>query len=260
MSSARYALVTGASRGIGSQFARALADRSWNLVLVARTQNRLDSLALELSRASGIQVVPIGADLTAPDASTAIAQQIRERDLTVDLLINNAGYGERGRFTKLSLESQANSIRLNTLALVELTHLLLPGMIARRRGAIINVSSTAGFQPMPYAAIYAATKAFVTSFSIALAEEVRTNGITVVTLCPGPTQTESTSPGKSPSKLPGGRQPAQEVVEEALRKIEGSGGLVVPRLINKVMAFSNRLMPLHVSAKIVARAMGSQDT
>jgi short-subunit dehydrogenase len=146
------------------------------------------------------------------------------------------------------------------MALVELTRLVLPGMIERKRGAVINVSSTAGFQPMPYAAIYAATKAFVTSFSMALAEEVRSDGITVVTLCPGPTQTESTSPGKSPSRLPGGRQPAQEVVEEALKKLERSGGLVVPRAINKIMAFSNRLMPLHVSAKIVARAMGSQDS
>ena len=260
MSSARYALVTGASRGIGSQFARALAARSWNLILVARTQDRLDQLSRELSAGFGIQVVTLALDLTATDALSTIAQQIRDRSLAVELLVNNAGFGVRGRFTNLSLDSQAISIRLNTLALVELTHLLVPEMAAKRRGAIINVSSTAGFQPMPSAAIYAATKAFVTSFSIALAEEVRANGISVVTLCPGPTQTESTSPGKSPSRLPGGRQPVQEVVEEALKKMESGGGLVVPRLINKIMAFSNRLMPIHVSAKIVARAMGSQDT
>jgi short-subunit dehydrogenase len=259
MTSARYALVTGASRGIGSHFARALAARSWNLILVARTQDRLQQLARELSGTFGIQAETIVLDLTTPDAAAELARQIADRNIDVDLLVNNAGRGDRGRFANLPIEDQAQSIRLNTLALVELTHLLLPAMIARQRGAIINVSSTAGFQPMPYAAVYAATKAFVTNFSMALAEEVRADGITVVTLCPGPTQTESTSPGKSPSRLPGGRQPASEVVEEALSKIDAHGGLVIPRLLNKVMAFSNRLMPLQTSAKIVARAMGPQD-
>jgi len=260
MSSSRYALVTGASRGIGTHFARALAARSWNLVLAARSKDRLDQLARELSESSGVQVVTLETDLTASEAPSELFRRITERKLELDLLVNNAGFGERGRFASLPLESQSNSIRLNAIALVELTRLILPGMISRKRGGVINVSSTAGFQPMPYAAIYAATKAFVTSFSIALAEEVRADGITVVTLCPGPTQTESTARGKSPSKLPGGRQPAQEVVEEALRKLDRAGGLVVPRVLNKVMAFSNRLMPLHVSAKIVARAMGSQDS
>jgi short-subunit dehydrogenase len=258
MTSTRYALVTGASRGIGSHFARALAARSRNLILVARTGDRLQQLARELSESAGIQVDTVALDLTTPGAPSELARQITERNLDVDLLVNNAGFGERGRFAQLSTESQLDAIRLNTLALVELTHLLLPGMIARQQGVIINVSSTAGFQPMPYAAVYAATKAFVTSFSMALAEEVRANGITVVTLCPGPTQTESAS-RKSPSRLPGGRQPAEEVVESALKKIEAQGGLVVPRLVNKIMAFSNRLMPVQTSAKIVARAMGRQE-
>ena len=256
MKAARYALVTGASRGIGSHFARALAARSWNLIVVARSQDRLDQLSQQLTGTFDIHVETIVLDLTAAGAAAELSRQITERNLEVELLVNNAGQGERGRFLNLPLETQANSIRLNTLALVELTHFLLPGMIARGRGAVINVSSTAGFQPMPYAAVYAATKAFVTSFSVALAEEVRASGITVVTLCPGPTLTESPSERKSPSRLP--RQPAREVVEEALRKASANGGLVVPRLINKVMAFSNRLMPLHVSAKIVARGMGTE--
>jgi len=257
MKSARCALVTGASRGIGSHFARALAERSWNLIVVARSQDRLDELARQLTDSHRVRVEPIALDLTVPGAAATLARQVDEQKLEVELLVNNAGLGERGRFLSLSLEAQANSIRLNTLALVELTYMLLPGMVARGRGAVINVSSTAGFQPMPYAAVYAATKAFVTSFSMALAEEVRPNGIGVVTLCPGPTLTESSSERKSPSRLP--RQPAQEVVEEALRKASVHGGLVVPRLLNKVMAFSNRLMPLHVSAKIVARAMGGKN-
>jgi short-subunit dehydrogenase len=260
MTSARYALVTGASRGIGSHFARALAARSWNLIIVSRAYDRLQQLASELSEMFHVQVVTIALDLTASGAALELSRQIADKNLEVELLVNNAGHGGRGKFSDLPIQDQSNSIVLNTLALTELTHALLPGMIARRRGGIINVSSTAGFQPMPYAAIYAATKAFVTSFSMALAEEVRADGVTVVTLCPGPTQTESTAPRKSPSRLPGGRQPASEVVEEALKKVESHGGLVVPRLLNKVMAFSNRLMPLQTSAKIVARAMGPRES
>ena len=254
MKNARYALVTGASRGIGSHFARALAARSWNLILVARSKDRLEELSRQLTDAHGIHVEPIAADLTASGAGAAVARRVEEEGLEVELLVNNAGQGLRGQFLSLSLEAQADSIRLNTLALTEMTYLLLPGMIARGRGCVINVSSTASFQPMPYAAVYAATKAFVTSFSVALAEEVRSSGIRVVTLCPGPTATDSSAERKSPSRLP--RQPAEEVVEEALKKASAGGGVVVPRLLNKVMAFSNRLMPLHVSAKIVARGMG----
>jgi short-subunit dehydrogenase len=247
----RYALVTGASHGIGAVFAKALAARSWNLILVARTKVQLDQLARELSTEFGIRVETIALDLTASDAVSDVCRTIAERGLTAEILINNAGFGSRGEFLKLALDDQLSAIRLNVAALVELTHRLLPEMAARRQGAIVNVSSTAGFQPMPYAAIYAATKAFVTSFSMALAEEVRAHGITVVTLCPGPTQTDNED---SRSNFPGGRQPAAEVVEEALGQIDRHGGLVVPRLINKLMAFSNRLMPIHLSAKVVARA------
>ena len=176
----------------------------------------------------------------------------------MELLVNNAGFGDRVEFFKLPLDEQSNMIRLNAVALVELTHHVLPPMIERQRGAIINVSSTAGFQPMPYVAVYAATKAFVTSFSMALAEEVRAHGITVVTLCPGPTRTKTSTEDDSRSRFPGGLQPAKDLVEEALRQIDRQGGLVVPRVINKLMAFSNRLMPLQVSAKIVARATRPQ--
>lgn len=253
MKPAGYALVTGASRGIGNHFARALAARSWDLIVVARRKDRLDQLAGELSIASGIRAEAVALDLTAAGAAAELKQVISERGLEVELLVNNAGLGHRGEFKEVPLDEQSNMIRLNTVALVEITHHVLPSMIAKRRGAIINVSSTAGFQPMPYVAVYAATKAFVTSFSMALAEEVRPHGITVVTLCPGPTRTESQTGEDSRSGFPGGLQPAEEVVEEALRQIDRQSGLVVPRLINKVMAFSNRLMPLQLSAKAVAR-------
>jgi short-subunit dehydrogenase len=233
-----------------------LAARSWNVIAVSRTKDRLDELAQDLSQTFGIQVEAIALDLTAPGAPAELARRVAEKKLQVDLLVNNAGHGERGLFLRLSPRDQSDTIRLNAVALMEVTYEFLPAMIARRNGAVINVSSTAGFQPMPYAAVYAATKAFVTSFSIALAEEVRSDGITVVTLCPGPTRTSS-DPEKQ-SRFPGGLQPAEEVVEEALRQMDLKGGLVVPRIVNKVMALSNRLMPLHVSARIVARAMRPQ--
>jgi uncharacterized protein len=255
----RYALVTGASRGIGKYFSRALAARSWNVILVARTTDQIERLARDLFAEFGIRAEAIALDLTAEGAVADLSRITAERGLDVELLVNNAGIGNQGEFLKLPLFEQLNMIRLNALALVELTHHLLPRMIAKKRGAIINVSSTAAFQPMPYVAVYAATKAFVTSFSMAIAEEVRAHGITVVTLCPGPTRTESHTDKPSRSRFPG-PQPAEDLVDEALKQLDRHGGLLVPRRINKVMAFSNRLMPLQVSAKIVARAMRPQAT
>jgi uncharacterized protein len=257
---AGYALVTGASRGIGNCFARALAARSWNLILVARTENQLQQLTRELSSTFGIRAEAIAMDLTEGGAAAELRRITLERGLDVELLVNNAGAGDRGEFIKMPVDKQSDMIRLNAAALVELTYHLLPPMIAKQRGAIINISSTAGFQPMPYVAVYAATKAFVTSFSMALAEEVQRHGIIVVTLCPGPTQTESRAEEGSRSKFPGGRQPAEQVVAEALAQLDRRGGLIVPRLINKAMAFSNRLMPLRLSARTVARVTRPRDT
>lgn len=254
-----YALVTGASRGIGAYFAKALAARSWNLIVVARSKDRLEQLAAELSGGFGVQVEAIPMDLTQSGAPADLARIVGERGLEVELLVNNAGHGDRGRVATLTAEDQSDMIRLNVLALVELTRFLLPAMIAKGRGAIINVSSTAGFQPMPSVAVYAASKAFVTSFSMALAEEVRGHGITVVTLCPGPTQTAPSTAKSAGSRFPGGFQPAEELVEQTLRCLDRGGGLVVPRFINKMMAFTNRLMPLHLAAKIVKRVMRPPD-
>jgi short-subunit dehydrogenase len=259
MKTAGCALVTGASRGIGNHFARALAARSRDLIIVARSKDRLGQLAGELTSAFGVHVETVALDLTAAGAAAELQRVVSERGLDVDLLVNNAGFGDKGEFLKAPLNNQSNMIRLNMLALVEITHHFLPPMIARRRGAIINVSSTAGFQPMPYVAVYAATKAFVTSFSMALAEEVRSHGVVVMTLCPGPTRTEPGTAADSQSGFPGGPQPAEELVAEALNQIERNGGLVVPRLINKAMAFSNRLMPLHLCAKVVARMTRPKD-
>ena len=249
-----YSLITGASSGIGECFARSLAARGRNLVLVARRKEKLESLAAELRAGHGIVAEPISSDLAEAGAAGRLAETLRQRQLKIDLLVNNAGFGARGRFWELPLERQSEMIRLNVLALAELTHLLLPEMVAEGRGAIINVSSTSSFQPIPYTATYAATKAFVTSFSEGLREELRRFGITVLTLCPGGTQTDFfRASGYGRPKLPGGIQPPEEVVAAALEALDGRGGLVVPRLLNRLGVFVQRFLPRSLVLKVTAR-------
>jgi len=244
MNQAGYALVTGASSGIGECFARALGARQWNLVLVARTEQKLSALAEELGSAHGIQAAPLPVDLSAPGAAGRLAAILQERQLEIGLLVNNAGFGARGRFDRLSLDRQSEMLRLNVHALMELTHWLLSPMLEKRQGAIINVSSTSGFQPVPFTAVYSATKALVTSFSMSLAEELRPHGIIVVTLCPGGTQTNFFKAGHyGERKLPGGLQDPRQVVAEALKALDRGGGLVVPRVFNKFFLEIQRVVP-----------------
>lgn len=251
MPQSHYALITGASSGIGECFARALAARGRSLVLVARSSGQLESLAAELRAGYGIAAEPITLDLGKPGAAGRLAETLRQRGLRIDLLVNNAGFGARGRFWELPLQRQSEMIRLNVGALAELTHLLLPPMVEARRGVVINVSSTSSFQPIPYTATYAATKAFVTSFSQALREELRPFGITVVTLCPGGTQTNFfRASGYGRPKLPGGIQPPEEVVAAALEALDSRGGLVVPRLLNRLGVFTQRFLPRSLVLKI----------
>jgi hypothetical protein len=249
-----FALVTGASSGIGECFARALAARGHNLVLVARSREKLESLARRLREANGIQAEAIGIDLSVPAATARLVQLLHERERQADLLVNNAGFGARREFWKLPLERQSEMIRLNVMALMELTYLLLPRMMEARPGAIINVSSTAGFQPVPYTAVYSATKAFVTSFSEALREELRPYGITVVTLCPGGTRTNFFEAGQyGMRRFPGGLQSPEKVVRAALKALDRGGGLVVPRLLNKLGVVSLRLAPRSLVTKVAGR-------
>jgi short-subunit dehydrogenase len=249
-----FTLITGASSGIGECFARALSSRLHNLVLAARSEEKLNELAAELRAKHGVRVEVIPADLAVRGAASQLAKALRARNCLVDLLINNAGFGARGEFSKLSLERQSAMVALNVNALVELTYLLLPGMIERRQGAVVNVSSTASFQPIPYTTTYAATKAFVTSFSMGLAEELKPYGIPVVTLCPGGTRTNFFVASRYGLRnLPGGMQAPEAVVEAALAALERGGGLVVPRLINKLSITVQRLMPRELVTKFAAR-------
>jgi short-subunit dehydrogenase len=254
MSQPAYALITGASSGIGEAFARALAARGKNLILVARSREKLERLGRDLANQHGISALPLTADLSLPGAAAEVVSSLRARSLTVDLLVNNAGFGGRGEFPKLPLDRQLEMLRLNVQAVMELTHLLLPSMVERREGGIINVSSVTGFQPIPYAAVYAATKAFVTSFSMGLAEELRPYGIAVVTLAPGGTKTNFEEIGEpSRAKFPGKPQTPQEVVRQALRKLGRGGGLVVPRLSNRALVFAQRLMPRMLVPRLIAK-------
>jgi uncharacterized protein len=254
MAEQTYALITGASSGIGECFARALAARKQNLVLAARSRAKLVALAEELHSKHSVHVIPLDADLSVPTAASTLAGRLADENIKIDLLINNAGFGARGEFWKLPLDRQQEMLRLNIFAVVELTHRLLPPMIERRRGGIINVSSTAGFQPVPYTSVYASTKAFVTSFSMALAEEVRPYRIKVVTLCPGGTKTNFFVAGDYKKRtMPGGLQAAEEVVADALRALDRKGGLVVPRLVNKLTVFSLRVAPRSAVSRVSAR-------
>ncbi len=255
MSTAGYALVTGASSGIGECFARSLAARNQNLLLVARSQDKLRALAGQLQSTCSIHAEPLIFDLSERGAGTRLAGVIRERGFDVDLLINNAGFGARGEFWKLSFEQQSALMRLQIETLVELTFHLAPRMVAARRGAIINVSSMTSFQPIPYATVYSATKAFMTSFSMGLREELRPYGVAVVTVCPGGTRTNFVNVGARHGRhrFPGGQQEPEDVVAEALQQLDRGGGLVVPRLVNKVSVFSQRFLPRSLVPKILAR-------
>lgn len=248
--SARWALVTGASSGIGDCFARALAGRGWDLVLVARSRDKLEALAHNIVARQPRRVEIIEQDLSAEGAAARLAAALGDRGMIIDLLVNNAGFGANGEFWKLSLERQSQMLQLNIVTLTELTYLLLPAMVERRRGGVINVSSTASFQPIPYTSVYAATKAYVTSFSMALAEEVRRYGVTVTALCPGGTATNFFEAGQfGKVDFPGGLQSPEEVVRVGLRAFERGRSLAVTRLINRLMIFAQRVAPRRLVAE-----------
>jgi len=256
MMPAKYALVTGASMGLGKVFARTLAERKQNLVLVARSGDKLVALADELKAAHGILAEPLPADLSVPGAGQQVARQLRERELSIELLVNNAGFGVQGEFLKLELERQLEMIRLHNSAVVELTYLLLPSMIEARRGSIINISSMAGMQAVPYATLYSATKSFLTTFSLALEREVGRYGVKVVTVCPGRLKAipeEQEDPNEERKKVPGGEQAHEDVVAETLKMLDRGGGLLIPGLVNKVANLAERFFPRRLVAKAIGK-------
>ena len=250
------ALVTGASSGIGEAFARHLAALGKDLILVARREAVLEQLAQELSSQHSVQTHVFVRDLARPRAAAGLFVDTERRGLAVDLLVNNAGFARVGRFAELSLDEQARMARLNVNALLELTRLYLPAMRLRRRGGIINVSANSAFQPVPHMAVYAATKAFVLSFSEALAEEVREDGVSVLALCPGATATDFwAKAGKWQTPFAKMATP-EEVVRAGLRAFAGGRTSIVPGALNSVAAFAaSRLIPRRLVTRLAGWAM-----
>lgn len=250
------ALITGASGGIGEQFARQLAVRGVNLVLVARREQRLQALAAELEESHpGLSTTVIAADLSSSEAPRDILRRLEDRPLTVDLLINNAGVGSLDRFVDEDLDAVLREIQLNCVSLVSLTGRLLPGMVARGHGGVINVASTAAFQPIPTMAVYGASKAFVLSFSEALWAETKRSGVRVLALCPGPTDTEFFATAAAEKQfLTRGRQTPAEVAAAGLRAYE-SGRLpsVIPGTANRMLASGYRFFPRSVMVRMAER-------
>ncbi len=255
MTRPRYALVTGASRGLGRCFARTLAARGHNLLLVARSADKLQALARELQTAHGIQVESIPLDLAIAGAGQTLADELTKRELEIDLLVSNAGFGDQGMFLELPLARQLESITLQNQTVVELAHALVPAMIKREQGGLIVISSMAGFQPIPFASVYSATKAFLTTFSLALEAELSRFGVKVVTVCPGRLRVaeEDIEVGSERKKFPGGEQSHEDVVAEALRALERGGGLVIPGGMNKFAAFAVGFVPRSKVARLVKK-------
>jgi short-subunit dehydrogenase len=242
-------LITGASAGLGVEFARACARRGEELVLTARRRERLEALSQEIGGKTHIVAV----DLSRPDAPAALLAEVQGLGLTVDTLINNAGFGGGGRVATQSPERQLEMIDLNIRALTELARRALPPMLERGRGAILNVASTAAFQPGPGSAVYFATKAFVLSFSEALHEELKGTGIQVSALCPGPTATEfGVAAGYTGAQLRRFSADARPVVEAGLAGLARNRAVVVPGLGNKATAQAHRFLPRALIRKIVA--------
>jgi hypothetical protein len=242
-------LITGASAGLGAEFARQCRKRGDELVLVARRRDRLEALAAELGSAH-----VVAADLARPDAAVRLLAEVARLGLEVDTLINNAGFGASGRFEAASPERLLEMIDLNVRSLTELTRLVLPAMVARRSGGILNVASTAAFQAGPNMAVYYASKAFVLSLTEAIHQEMKGKGVKVTALCPGPTATEffevAESAGSTLAKM--ATDPIA-VVRAGLRGLDRNRAIVIPGATNKIGAFGTRLMPRAALRRIVAR-------
>jgi hypothetical protein len=252
----RRAAVTGASTGIGQAFSERLARDGWDVCVVARSTRRLEALAKRLRSEHGTHVQVVTADLTDPVALRALERRLA-RDARLELLVNDAGMGDFGAFESRDPDVVDTEIRLNVLAVVRLTHAALRGMLRRGRGAIINVSSTAAFQPFPYAAVYGATKAFLNNFTEALHEELRGSGVRVQSLCPGLTHTEIfTRAGADVSGLPSFLwMDPEDVVAESLSSLERGTVSCVPGFGNRALTSLTRLVPHEVTRRVAGVLM-----
>lgn len=247
------ALVTGASSGIGDRLAHRLAERGHDLVLVARDQGRLELLAKELEGAYNAAAQVLPADLTDPVQLQVVEDRCHDRDAPIDVLVNNAGVGSFGPFHTLDVDTEVREIQLNVVALVRLTHAAAAEMAARGRGGILNVSSLAGFQPSPAMAVYSASKAFVTSFTEAVHEELKGTGVSVTVLCPGFTHTGFQDSANVPAAngLPGFMwQEADEVAVTGLDALAKNRATAIPGVLNKALGTFSSVTPHAITRRI----------
>jgi short-subunit dehydrogenase len=250
----RFTLITGASTGIGRELALIAASKSRPLVLVARSEDKLSELARSIREAHAVRAEVVSLDLSDPEAPAALLRETKRREIEIEVLVNNAGFGSLGRFHETPIDRQLEMLRLNVVTLTHLTHLFLPPMLERRSGRILNVASTAGLQPGPWMAVYYATKAYVLSLTEAIAEELRGTGVTSTALLPGPTRTEfQTRADMAGSRLVRlGMADARSVAEAGYRGMEAGKVVVIPGIANKSLSLLVRLSPRCAVRRVVS--------
>ena len=255
------ALVTGASGGIGAELARELARSGHDLVLAARSLAPMEALAAEL-QPLGAATTVIPADLSKPGAAATLAHDIASRGLAIDVLVNNAGLGALGRFDRIDSARIGEMLQVNIVALTELTHLILPGMVARGRGKIMLVASVAGYQPGPRMAVYFASKAYVLSLGEALAHELRHTGVGVTVLCPGATATDFFTVAGANNTIMAGRfrrmMRAADVARLGVRGLTAGRRVVITGAMNKLLAFAGRFAPHRISLPVTDLLMSAE--
>lgn len=251
-----WVLVTGASSGLGEEFARKLAERGANLLLAARSLERLERLADDLARVNGVTARSIAVDLSTGEGTKELLARVRESGVFVEHLVNNAGFGSAGSFASLDAARETSMVRLNAEAVIVLTRGLLEPMIAAGRGGVINVASTAAFQAVPFMSTYGATKAFVLSFTLGLARELRGTGVRALALCPGPVRTgfqEAAGFELPPTRI--SELSAKVTVERGLRAYDRADDLCVPGFVNTAQTLATKLLPRRLVGWGALRAM-----
>ena len=255
--SGTFALVTGASSGLGEEFARQLAHRGCNLVLTGRSREKLETLASDLARINGVATRVVTADLAQPGGAEQLALIVDDLGVTVDHVVNNAGFGSAGSFSESDPRRQASMVRVNVESVVCLSGHFLPGMVKRNRGGIINVGSTAAYQPTPYMATYGASKSFVVSFSAALASELEKSDVRVLACCPGPVPTGFQAAAGMPegSVLKLAELEPNEVVQSTLEAYAAGRVVYVPGTVNSLQTTLSKLLPRAIAVRAARYTM-----
>lgn len=251
----KWAMITGASAGIGWALAEQLAEGGANLVLTARRLDRLEKLAGELSAKHGIKAEVVAADLTKPQGAGEIFEFTKRKGLEIELLVNNAGFGAFGYIYEIPAETMAEMVQVNCAAVVQLTRLYVPGMVARKRGYVLIVASTAAFQAVPFNSVYAATKAFDLLFAEGLSEELKRSGVRVCALCPGPTTTEFQQVAHQPDRTFKVAETAEKVARVGLEGVARGKSYVISGGMNRLMMELERLTPRRFVTRMAARMM-----